>query len=300
MSPQEQAFLSAICAEPADDSPRLVYADWLEERGLKGDAERAAFIRVQCELARIPRRLTVVVHTLHKSIARSKPFRISIYRAAGVRVGDLLDLVEDPFTSTVSVGPFRVEAIHLPSANDRWPSGAAVDLCSFPDANHQRRKLLQQQERTLATGEGYLARWATGTGGWAIGGVFERGFLSTVEARGNDWCQAADRILQLQPISDVILHDLPECKVFAPWSGFAEGIFSSDPRRLSIPFPSHGYSAGWGEPKTAGHLLRQRWRRVEFWMCSRSIVLSSQANRFLSATEWALALQPSADALTLL
>lgn len=44
------AFLHAIHASPADDLPRLVYADWLEENG---DASRAEFIRVQCELATI-------------------------------------------------------------------------------------------------------------------------------------------------------------------------------------------------------------------------------------------------------
>ncbi len=44
------AFLHAIHANPADDLPRLVYADWLEENR---DASRAEFIRVQCELASI-------------------------------------------------------------------------------------------------------------------------------------------------------------------------------------------------------------------------------------------------------
>jgi uncharacterized protein (TIGR02996 family) len=29
----EAAFLNAILANPEDDAPRLVYADWLEERG---------------------------------------------------------------------------------------------------------------------------------------------------------------------------------------------------------------------------------------------------------------------------
>jgi uncharacterized protein (TIGR02996 family) len=43
------AFLSAIFANPADDIPRLVYADWLEERG---QASYARFIRLQCEAAR--------------------------------------------------------------------------------------------------------------------------------------------------------------------------------------------------------------------------------------------------------
>jgi uncharacterized protein (TIGR02996 family) len=43
------AFLAAVAANPDDDLPRLVYADWLEENG---DAARAEFIRVQCELER--------------------------------------------------------------------------------------------------------------------------------------------------------------------------------------------------------------------------------------------------------
>jgi uncharacterized protein (TIGR02996 family) len=54
------ALLAAVHADPHDDGPRLVYADWLDEHG---DPERAEFIRVQCELARAseddPRRPTL-------------------------------------------------------------------------------------------------------------------------------------------------------------------------------------------------------------------------------------------------
>jgi uncharacterized protein (TIGR02996 family) len=42
-------FLDAICADPDDDTPRLVYADWLEEHG---EPERAEFIRCQCLVER--------------------------------------------------------------------------------------------------------------------------------------------------------------------------------------------------------------------------------------------------------
>jgi uncharacterized protein (TIGR02996 family) len=44
------AFIRAIIAEPDDDVPRLVYADWLDERG----DPRGEFIRVQCALASWP------------------------------------------------------------------------------------------------------------------------------------------------------------------------------------------------------------------------------------------------------
>ena len=46
-----QAFLQAILEAPNDDSPRLIAADFLEERGGSGDGDRAEFIRVQCELS---------------------------------------------------------------------------------------------------------------------------------------------------------------------------------------------------------------------------------------------------------
>ena len=46
-------FLAAILAEPDDDLPRLIYADYLDERG---DPARAEFIRLQVGLARLPPR----------------------------------------------------------------------------------------------------------------------------------------------------------------------------------------------------------------------------------------------------
>jgi uncharacterized protein (TIGR02996 family) len=47
-------FLEAIGDEPDDDTPRLIYADWLEEHG---EPERAEFIRLQCRAASLPKRL---------------------------------------------------------------------------------------------------------------------------------------------------------------------------------------------------------------------------------------------------
>src|SRR5436190_18493696 len=47
---QRQAFLSDICEHPDDDAPRLVFADWLSDHG---EADRAEFIRVQIELAKL-------------------------------------------------------------------------------------------------------------------------------------------------------------------------------------------------------------------------------------------------------
>jgi uncharacterized protein (TIGR02996 family) len=44
-------LLADIAEHPEDDTPRLIYADWLDDHG---DADRADFIRLQCRLARMP------------------------------------------------------------------------------------------------------------------------------------------------------------------------------------------------------------------------------------------------------
>lgn len=46
---QHEAFLRAIFDAPDDDTPRLVYADFLQENS---EEDRAEFIRIQCELLR--------------------------------------------------------------------------------------------------------------------------------------------------------------------------------------------------------------------------------------------------------
>jgi uncharacterized protein (TIGR02996 family) len=48
------AFLQAIIAEPEDDTPRLIYADWLEDHAGPDGAARAALIRAQVRLGQLP------------------------------------------------------------------------------------------------------------------------------------------------------------------------------------------------------------------------------------------------------
>ena len=46
------ALLAAIRAHPDEDTPRLVYADWLEEQGGESNVARAEYIRLEIEHAR--------------------------------------------------------------------------------------------------------------------------------------------------------------------------------------------------------------------------------------------------------
>ena len=52
----ETAFMSAICTAPDEDLPRLVFADWLEER----DDPRGEYLRVDVEILRHTREGRVV------------------------------------------------------------------------------------------------------------------------------------------------------------------------------------------------------------------------------------------------
>jgi uncharacterized protein (TIGR02996 family) len=56
---EEEGLLGDIATAPENDAPRLVYADWLEDhdpgpRDREGTSLRAEFIRLQCQLARLP------------------------------------------------------------------------------------------------------------------------------------------------------------------------------------------------------------------------------------------------------
>lgn len=44
----EAALIAAMAASPDDDTVRLAFADWLDERGTPADQVRAEFIRLQC------------------------------------------------------------------------------------------------------------------------------------------------------------------------------------------------------------------------------------------------------------
>jgi uncharacterized protein (TIGR02996 family) len=52
MTDEEFGFIQAVVKDPDNDTPRLLYADWLDEQGDPAASARAEFIRIQCQLAR--------------------------------------------------------------------------------------------------------------------------------------------------------------------------------------------------------------------------------------------------------
>ena len=51
---EENKFIRAILDDPRDVNLRLVYADWLEERGDPDSARRAEYLRTECTLDTLP------------------------------------------------------------------------------------------------------------------------------------------------------------------------------------------------------------------------------------------------------
>jgi uncharacterized protein (TIGR02996 family) len=110
MVPEEDHFLEQVCANPADDGPRLIYADWLDER----DDRRGEFIRVQIALARLstddPRRPDLIdreaaLLARHharwseplRGLAGSSEFRRGFVESAIVEAGTFLRRADDLF-----------------------------------------------------------------------------------------------------------------------------------------------------------------------------------------------------------
>jgi uncharacterized protein (TIGR02996 family) len=80
-----EGFLQDIVTHPEDDTPRLVFADWLDEHG---DAERAEFIRVQVELHRLDegssRRTGLLARQQELLAANEAAWRAGLPKARGV------------------------------------------------------------------------------------------------------------------------------------------------------------------------------------------------------------------------
>jgi len=69
--PEWSAFQAAIVANPDDDTVRLVAADFLEENG---DADRAAFIRIQVQLAQLVTHPEVETPEINQLRAKERAF----------------------------------------------------------------------------------------------------------------------------------------------------------------------------------------------------------------------------------
>jgi uncharacterized protein (TIGR02996 family) len=123
----EDAFIAAVLAEPGSDTPRLVYADWLEERG----DPRAEFLRLEDQLLKLSpaeeryptlrTRLEVLSQTLDPdwvALVRRLPVKDAVEAA----LAELEDRLEG-LNYVVFLDIHRIPLV--PSAPPEWYVGAA-------------------------------------------------------------------------------------------------------------------------------------------------------------------------------
>jgi uncharacterized protein (TIGR02996 family) len=177
---EENAFIQAVLADPDDDTVRLVFADWLEERG----DPRAEFIRVQCELAKL-------------TADRERAALISLgYPLLAEHAGVPGALVRDWLVRNdyYRIQRAHTDFIHLPE-NEKRLSLRIQELLS----EHQmtwvgpiRNWVVSETYRMMGDEHDRGPRWQ-----------FRRGFLESVIMEPAVFLTVAEHLFPLAPIQEV-------------------------------------------------------------------------------------------------
>ena len=179
-------LLRAVIASPNDDLPRLIYADYLEERGQN---KRAEFIRVQCELA-------------SKRDADPKcQNRRHVQRA--VMIGDpvpISRLIESG--TTLDQAMYRIQFVPCQWCYPvlRNLQGELFDwINAAPQRTQENYGKSWWQDFDL---DGILPdiNWQ-----W----IWHRGFIQSIRLSAEDWYEFADAIRRSQPIQVVNFSSQP-------------------------------------------------------------------------------------------
>ncbi|HKB05304.1 MAG TPA: TIGR02996 domain-containing protein [Gemmataceae bacterium] len=111
METEENALIAAVVANPADDAPRLIYADWLQERGQDAKAE---YMRLVNEFQHPPERPESVDRCLAVAAALDEDWR----RKVGARFEVVLDGVAG--VMLVAYALSSVLKLALPQSARHW------------------------------------------------------------------------------------------------------------------------------------------------------------------------------------
>lgn len=187
-------FTRSIIDAPDDDLPRLAFADWLQEHG---EDERAEFIRVQCELARIPPR--GILH-LYRVNVRDESGRTFV---RGVVVATHDQLMSPVFD--LPVGQMVFHGAVLRDVRRVGTSNSEVYECEFSitgtqDEHADRRKELFVREAELLT-HNYGLRWTQNelapTGWFTFNGRvvgWRRGFVEELRCPSAEFFDFVDKL----------------------------------------------------------------------------------------------------------
>lgn len=167
---EEAAFLKAIADSPDDPTPRLVFADWLQDR----DDPRAPWVRddaiwkLMAPDARDPRPALVLATKHGDPVARrwlvrlgghAVPAIFAGFKRAGSNQARTLGYVLEEFGLAAEVAlPFLLAVMDDPKSADRW--AAVRCLGKLAGTNEQARARLVTELRARKVSDARDAAWA--------------------------------------------------------------------------------------------------------------------------------------------
>jgi uncharacterized protein (TIGR02996 family) len=217
--PTGPALLRAIREAPADDAPRLVLAEWLDENGEPGPAE---FIRVQCELARLPGPVVALeCRAVVRPAGPDRPGFKAVVPLGGrpaPAVGDLVTL-----TPVDAVGPPVPDLVVTDVAGHPWAGrragpDAEVEVTAVPAdlaAARRRREDLERREQDLFS-RLRVEPVRVGADGYEAGlpadgqpATVRRGFVEELEVPAHVFVHHADEVTAAHPLRALRLESAP-------------------------------------------------------------------------------------------
>lgn len=233
-----EALLRDILENPEDDAPRLIFADYIDERG---EPERAEFIRVQIDLAKI---------RAYEYVEDCDPKR--------------------HYDSLVGVG-------YGPETAPKWKELAdlsdGIDVLSL--RRRERELFAGSGPKWWDDLPGkYRATIENTTIESACGKVFRvrRGFVDSITCTAADCLAHLDSILAAQPVREVTLTTWPEVhsgpgnsvRIRDLYRDFLDFCTVEDARQYRMDHPGSGLLEAKRRLMTP-HLLAAEWPRIKTW-----------------------------------
>lgn len=280
------ALLTTILANRDDDTARLVYADYLDERGGPGDGERAEFIRCQVELAAIypPEPFQWHWPEDRAVMMQEEPpnFSIGIFPGIGPLNLSPGQSIEDGWVDFHFRGKVYQDLLMTLDPSDA-AIGAPVRAKFRPHPkgpypHRERFKVLCRRERELwhqlSTDRiftppgfkiGVINHSAPEFGLEPYGKCnISRGFVSALTCTWTDWSKHADAILTRQPIERVRLTTMPTAQLLRSRTK-PMGRFAKLTGRDIVHFLEGEWRDGFDLATTAAYaLLSHEWPGIKF------------------------------------
>jgi uncharacterized protein (TIGR02996 family) len=222
---EHDAMIAAILAQSADDTARLVFADWPEEHD---EPERAAYIRDAVELARLED-VRIILVQLGDILSDRAGLRLSLNLTDKLEDGAEVIVASLPEIGEAFTGYGRPTRRAYAVRYVEWADG---EMVFEPATDENLRRTAQLLESTSAgddeIGVDILRRLPKDVTGRVIP-FPRRGFIERLSCAGNDWARLGDTIRTLALIQGVTFNAAPQIE---------EGPCGPRPSRVKLMWDS--------------------------------------------------------------